>query len=77
MENILNKKLHLIPGLSIAIINAPDGYLKSLNPLPKDTVLKTKFAGKCNFIQYFVKNISELEKAIPLCKQAIKRGRSG
>lgn len=74
MENILNKKLHIKPGLIIAIINPPAGFLAKLNPLPENVTILTKISSSCDFIQYFVTSIAGLEKALRVIKTAIKSG---
>ena len=76
MENILNKKLHLKPGLILAIINAPEGYLNKLQPLPENVTISNEILSNCDFIQYFVSNVADLEKALPVCKTAVKEGGS-
>jgi hypothetical protein len=76
MENILNKKLHLKPGLILAVINAPEGYLNKLQPLPENVTISNIIISNCDFIQYFVSNIADLEKALPVCKKAVKQSGS-
>lgn len=71
-QNALVKKLKLNPGQRAAIINAPEGYLKSLAPLPKDLDLAEKLTGKFDWIQVFVKNKAELEKLLPRLVRALK-----
>jgi len=76
MENILNKKLHIKSGQTLAVINAPENYISSLIPLPEKAAVFTKITRNCDFIQYFITSIKELEKALPLCIKAIKEGGS-
>jgi hypothetical protein len=76
MENILNKKLHIKSGQTLAVINAPDNYISRLSPLPEKAAVFTKIKRNCDFIQYFVSSKKELEKALPLCIKAMKEGGS-
>src|SRR5512135_1774516 len=63
-ENPLAKKMKLTPGRRCAIINAPDGYLKELAPLPVGAEIAGKLSGKFDWIQLFVQSSAELEKRI-------------
>ena len=72
VENALAKKLKLKPGQHAAIINAPDGYLKELEPLPADVQLSDSLKGKFDWIQLFVKNKSEIDKLAPRAIKAMK-----
>ena len=64
-DNALARKLKLEPDQLVAIINAPDGYLKELSPLPNGTEVAEKLTGKFDWVQVFVKNKAELDKLIP------------
>src|SRR5689334_4035816 len=72
MENALAKKMKLKPGSHIAIINAPEGYLKELEPLPADVQVSDSLRGKFDWVQVFVKNKSEIEKIAPRAIKALK-----
>ena len=71
-ESALAKKLKLKPNQHAGVINAPDGYLKELGSLPAGVDLAEKLSGKFDWIQLFVKNKAELEKAIPRAMRALK-----
>ena len=45
-ENPLLKKMKLKPGQHAAIVNAPDGYLEALQPLPEKVELAQNLAGR-------------------------------
>jgi hypothetical protein len=49
-ENALAKKLKLKPGQRAAIVNAPDGYLKELSPLPDGVEMADKLSGKFDWV---------------------------
>ena len=71
-ENPLLKKMKLKPGQRAAIINAPDGYLETLQPLPEDVALAEDLAGTFDWVQLFVKTQAELEQAMPQIRAALK-----
>jgi len=71
-ENVLAKKMKLKPGSSIAIINAPDGYLKELEPLPEGVKVAESLKGKFDWLQLFVKNKAEIDKLAPRVFKALK-----
>jgi hypothetical protein len=71
-ENPLAKKLKLKNGLHAVIVNAPDGYMKTLRPLPAGVTLSTKLQGTFDWVQIFVKNRAELEKLAPRAIGALK-----
>jgi hypothetical protein len=71
-ESALAKKLKLKPGQRAAILNAPDGYLKELNPLPEDVQMADKLSGTFDWVQAFVKNKAELDKLLPRIVRALK-----
>ncbi len=64
-ESSLTKKMKLKPGLHGAIINAPDGYMKELGPLPAGVEVAEKLESKFDWVQIFVKNKAELDKLRP------------
>ncbi len=47
------------------VVNAPEGYVKTLGPLPEGVTMAEKLAGKFDWAQLFVKNKAELEKTLP------------
>jgi hypothetical protein len=63
----LPKKLGIKDGANSAILNAPDGYAKSLG-------VKAASELKCDldFIQFFTKSRAELEKQLPRLRRSIK-----
>lgn len=68
----LSKKLKIKPGPRIALVGAPDGYLQQLRPLPQRVEVAIKLQGKLDWIQVFVKDKAQLEKAIPRIVQSLK-----
>jgi hypothetical protein len=71
-ESALVKKLKLKPGQRAAIVNAPDGYLKELSPLPGGAQVAEKLSGKFDWVQVFVKSKAELDGLFPRLVGALK-----
>ena len=71
-ENPLLKKMKLKPGQQAAIINAPDGYLETLQPLPEGVELAEQLVGTFDWVQLFVKTQAELAQVIAQVRTALK-----
>ena len=71
-ENPLLKKMKLKPGQRAAIINAPDGYLEALQPLPAEAEVAEQLVGTFDWVQLFVKTQAELEQVIAHVRAALK-----
>jgi hypothetical protein len=59
----LLKKLGIKPNSSIALLDAPDGFSKSLGPLPEGATLHERFGG-CDLTMWFVQSIKDLNRGI-------------
>jgi len=68
----LIKKLRIQPGQRLLILNAPDGYFSTLGQLPEGVEVTDAPNGGFDFVQVFVKSISELEKQAPIAIKAVK-----
>ena len=71
-ESSLAKKMKLKSGQRAAVVNAPDGYLKALSPLPAGVEVAEKLQGKFDWVQVLVKTKAELDKLIPKVVRALK-----
>jgi len=71
-ENPLLKKMKLKPGQRAAIINAPGGYVETLQPLPEDVAMAEDLVGTFDWVQLFVKTQAELEQVIAHVRAALK-----
>ena len=60
MPDGLAKKLRLQGGQRAAFLNAPEGYVRKLDP-PDDATVVTRAQGACDFVQVFAASRSELE----------------
>jgi hypothetical protein len=71
-ESALAKKMKLKPGQRAAVINAPQGYLEELSPLPPGAEVKEQVEDEFDWVQIFVKNQVELAAAVPQIVRALK-----
>ena len=71
-ENPLAKNMKLTPNLHATLVQAPAGYLETLQPLPEGVQLSNKLEGRFDWVQIFVKNKSELKTLAPLAIAALK-----
>lgn len=65
----LPEKLGIKPGQKIYLGNSPNGYRKTLGPLPAGATLLKTLRGNCEFIQFFAKERSQLEASFPGLKK--------
>jgi hypothetical protein len=68
----LADKLKLKPGARAAVVNPPDGYLASLEPLPDGVEVSTRLRGRFDWIQVFVKTKAEIDQLAPKAIAALK-----
>jgi hypothetical protein len=68
----LAKKLLIRPGKSWLFYNAPEGYLKSLEPLPEGARCTFKPFGDFDGIQLFAKNKAELSSSLQVIGPLLK-----
>ena len=68
-ESPLAKKMKLKPGISAAVINAPENYVDGLK---HDTALSPTLNGKFDWIQIFVRSKAELDTLAPKAAKALK-----
>jgi hypothetical protein len=58
----LAKKLRLVPEHSVAVLNAPGGYVSLLNPGPRDVATQAQQGRTFDAVLLFVKNIDDLRR---------------
>lgn len=71
-ESPLAKKMKIKAGYHATVINAPQGYVNELKPLPENVKLVQEFEGPSDWIQIFAKNIAELNKLFPKVLKNLK-----
>jgi hypothetical protein len=72
MPTTLAQKMKLKPGQRAVVVNAPEGYLKELGPLPAGVEMAARLQGKFDWVQLFVKNRAALEKDLAKVVRALK-----
>jgi hypothetical protein len=72
-DTTLVKKLQLKPDLRTLFLNAPEGYVESLGPLPEGVARVDGPPGTLDFVQLFVRDSAELALFAPVALAAIKR----
>jgi hypothetical protein len=72
-ESPLAKKMNLKPGQRAIILNAPEGYLQELQPLPEQVRISAKIEGTADWVHVFVKSQAELENIFPRLLKILKK----
>lgn len=67
----LVEKLGIKPGTTIAILNAPKGYDRTLGKLPKQVNRSPSVAGLFDFIQFFTSEKRALEREFATLARAL------
>ena len=68
----LAEKLGIKPDVKVAILNPPDGYDRTLGPLPGGVQRVASARGPLDFIQFFTVDRKELEKRFPVLARALR-----
>lgn len=58
----LAKKLRLVPGNSVLVMNAPDGYMEMLRPGPQDLTIEPQPNRAYDAVVLFVNTVEELRR---------------
>ena len=66
-EKTIAEKLLLKPGRSLLVLNAPPGYIESLEPLP-DFAKIVSSSEPADVVQLFIRSFAELERELPKAK---------
>lgn len=70
-QSPLSKKLKLKAGARCAIVNAPDGYMEAIEPLPEGATVAHTLQDQHDWIQVFCATRSDLETLAPQAAQAL------
>ena len=71
-ESALAKKMKLKEGQYATIVNAPEKYVKELEPLPSGVRISQKLEKPSDWIQIFVKTKAELNELFPKVRKMLK-----
>ena len=69
---LLIKKLLIKPGMRLAILNPPAGYVEHLGTLPEGAQITHDAGGVLDFVQLFIKNRGEYERLGADALRAVK-----
>jgi hypothetical protein len=62
----LPKKLGIKPGMKIALVNAPPGFIQILEPIPERVQFKDDLAEGCEMAIWFVRSQSDLVNGVQI-----------
>ena len=68
----LATKLGIKPGIQTCVIDAPDGYLKLIEPLPEGTRVVSRLSGNTDMVHIFSSRKVELSKVLRTCRPKLK-----
>ena len=69
---MLTKKLHLKPGMRLAVVNAPDGFARTLGKLPAGVKLEPSLKADLDLVMVFASNQKGLKAQWPKAIAALK-----
>ena len=67
----LAKKLGIPVNSIILVVGSPDNYLRTLGQLPEGVVLTENSNGSYDFVHFFTKRRTELERKFPVLKSKV------
>jgi hypothetical protein len=67
----LSKKLGIKPGARVALVRAPEGFERSLNPMPDGARLRHQARGQHDVVLFFATRLAELERRFDPLSRAI------
>jgi hypothetical protein len=67
----LVKKLGIREGMKVALLGAPDGYDKTLGPMPDGVRLLSRLGRDVDLIQLFVRDRATLARRLPTARRAL------
>jgi hypothetical protein len=70
----LPKKLGIKPDFTVALVNAPDRFGRTLGDLPADVTLQEGRMGGCDLILWFVRSVRDLDAGIGRMSAATPAG---
>jgi hypothetical protein len=74
MPTSLAQKLRILEGCHVALLNAPDGYARMLDPLPSGVEITTSGGDRYDVTLLFARDHAELERLAPTAIAATRNG---
>jgi hypothetical protein len=71
-DKSIAQRMFIKPGFTMAVLNAPPGYIETIGEIPVDVKILTTLVCGADIIQFFTKSRSDLEKNFKPLIQAIK-----
>lgn len=70
----LSRKLQIKPGNRVLLLNAPEGYAASLDPLPEGATVATAARGRFDVVHLFARDSRDLARDAPKALKAVADG---
>jgi hypothetical protein len=70
----LPKKLGIKPGIVVALVNAPDPFERTLDPLPDGVLIKEDLRGKTDLVVLFASRMAEIYEQFPRAERSLNDG---
>jgi CheY-like chemotaxis protein len=70
----LPKKLGIKPGIVLALINAPDAFERTLDPLPDEVTIKEDLRGKTDLVVLFASRMADIFGQFPRAERSLNDG---
>jgi hypothetical protein len=67
----LSKKLGIRPGARVALVRAPEGFERALDPMPDGARLRHQARGQHDVVLFFATRLAELERRFDTLARAI------
>lgn len=72
----LAKKLGIRPGAAVALLEAPEGFERKLDPLPPDVEIRRGSRGRARLVLLFAMSVRDLRKRFAAAARLIEHGGS-
>jgi len=70
----LPKKLGVKPGIVVALVNAPDAFERTLDPLPDGVLSKENLRGKTDLVVLFASRMADIYEQFPRTERSLNDG---
>ena len=70
----LPKKLGIKPGIVVALVNAPDDFERTLDPLPDGVLIKEDLRGRTGLVVLFASRMADIYEQFPQAERSLNDG---